>query len=118
MSIRKVDKSEVVLQEVQDQPWAGSKIAEVFPSTGNTRMSCGVHEILESETVIDKAPVDDVLFILEGEIEIESGEDHETYGAGDFAYLHAGAGQRFLVRDRVKLIYVTYPCNWREGGSE
>ena len=118
MSIRKVAKNEVVLEEVQDQPWVGSKVAEVFPSTGNTRMSCGVHEILESETVIEEAPVDDVLFILEGEIEIESDEDHEEYTAGDFAYLHAGARQRFLVRDRVKLVYVTYPCNWREGHRE
>ena len=118
MSIRKVAKNEVVLEEVQDQAWAGSKLAEVFPSTGNTIMSCGVHEILESETVIEKAPVDDVLFILEGEIEIESDRDHERYTAGDFAYLHAGARQRFLVRDRVKLIYVTYPCNWRDGARE
>ena len=118
MSIRKIAKDDVILEEAQDQPWAGSNIAEIFPSTGDTRMSCGIHEIFQSETVIEEAPVDDVLFILEGEMEIESGEDYEKYAAGDFAYLHAGAPQRFLVRDRVKLIYVTYPCNWREGDSE
>ena len=113
MSLKKVSKNEVVLTEVQDLPWKGSKMAEIFPSSGTTRMSCGLHEIFASETVIEKAPVDDILFILEGEIEIETDDDESyKYVAGDFAYLHANAKQRFVVKDRVKLVYVTYPCNW------
>ncbi|HUW33848.1 MAG TPA: cupin domain-containing protein [Planctomycetota bacterium] len=114
MSITKVAKDDVVLQPVHEGPWAGSNLAEVFSSTGRTRMSCGVHELFASDTVVDKAPVDDVLFILEGEIEIESDGKKETFRAGDFAYLHAGARQRFVVRNRVKHIYVTYPCNWQQ----
>lgn len=112
MSLKKVSASEVVLAEVQDEPWIGSKVAEVFPSAGSTRMSCGVHEVFESETTIEKAPVDDVLYVLEGEIEIYSDDDYAKYVGGDFAYLHADAKQRFVVKDRVKLIYVTYPCKW------
>jgi len=114
MSIKKVARGDVVLQPVQDGPWAGSNIVEIFSSAGDTRMSCGVHELFASETVIDKAPVDDVLFILEGEIEIECDGKKETFRAGDFAYLHAGARQRFVVRDRVKHVYVTYPRDWRQ----
>jgi ethanolamine utilization protein EutQ len=75
-------------------------------------MSCGVHELFASVTVVEKAPVDDVLYILEGEIEIDADGVAETYRAGDFAYLHAGARQTFTVRDRVKHIYVTYPRDW------
>ena len=112
MSIRKVSGESVVLPTVQDGPWAGSKIAEIFPVSGNTRMSCGIHELFASETVVEKAPVDDILYILEGGIEIESDGIAEKYQAGDFAYLHAGARQKFVVRDRVKHIYVTYPRNW------
>jgi len=114
MSVRKVAKRDVVLRRLTDPPWAGSNLAEVFPAAGDTRMSCGVHELFASETVVEKAPVDDVLYILEGEIEIEAGGKRETYRAGDFAYLHAGARQRFVVKNRVKHIYVTYPADWRK----
>ena len=115
MSIKKMSKESIVLSTIPDGVWSGSGIAEVFPATGDTNMSCGVHEVLASETVIEKAPVDDVLYILEGEIEIDSDGVVEKYQEGDFAYLRAGARQKFTVRDRVKHIYVTYPRNWSNG---
>ncbi len=112
MTIKRIPAESVVLNAVPDGPWRGSNLAEVFAADGDTRMSCGVHEILTSGTVVDEAPVDDVLCILEGEIEIESDGVVETFQAGDFAYLRAGARQVYTVRERVKLVYVTYPCNW------
>lgn len=112
MSIKKVSRDSVVLSKMKGGTWSGSNIAEIFPASGDTKMSCGIHEILASETVVEKAPVDDVLYVLEGEIEIGSDGTVEKYQAGDFAYLRAGARQRFTVRDRVKHIYVTYPCDW------
>ena len=114
MSIKKISKESIVLSEIPDGTWSGSNIAEIFPAAGQTRMSCGIHELFASETVIEKAPVDDVLYILEGEIEIDCDGITEKYQAGDFAYLAAGARQKFIVRDRVKHIYVTYPRNWSQ----
>lgn len=72
MSIKKISKESIVLSKIPDGIWSGSNIAEILPATGDTKMSCGIHEILASETVVEKAPVDDVLYILEGEIEIDS----------------------------------------------
>jgi ethanolamine utilization protein EutQ len=112
MSIKKVSKESVTPTNVPDGIWSGSNLAEIFPASGDTNMSCGVHELFESVIVVEKAPVDDVLYILEGEMEIDADGVAETYHAGDFAYLRAGARQTFTVRDRVKHIYVTYPCNW------
>jgi ethanolamine utilization protein EutQ (cupin superfamily) len=112
VSIKKVSKESVVPAGVPDGIWADSNLAEVFPAAGDTRMSCGVHELFESVTVVEKAPVDDVLYILEGEIEIDADGVVQTCQAGDFAYLRAGARQTFTVRDRVKHIYVTYPRDW------
>jgi len=112
MTIKKVSRESIALSKIPDGMWAGSNIAEVFPATGDTKMSCGIHELFASETVVESAPVDDVLYILEGEIEIDSDGVVETYRAGDFAYLRAAARQKFTVRDRVKHVYVTYPCNW------
>ena len=112
MSIKKISKESLVLSKIPDGIWSGSSIAEVLPATGDTKMSCGIHELSASETIVEIAPVDDVLYILEGEIEIDSDGIVQKYQAGDFAYLRAGARQKFTVRNRVKHFYVTYPCNW------
>ena len=112
MTIKKVAKEEIVFNKIPDGIWGGTIISEIFPAEGDTKMSCGVHELPASEIIVEKAPVDDVLFILEGEMEIESDGVTKKYKAGDFAYLRAGARQKFTVKDRVKHIYVTYPCNW------
>jgi ethanolamine utilization protein EutQ len=112
MSLIKTARESIVLGKIEDGTWSGSNIAEIFPSTGNTKMSCGIHELFASETIIEKAPIDDVLYILEGEIEINSDGDVQTYQAGDFAYLRAGTRQKFTVHNRVKHIYVTYPRDW------
>ena len=112
MSIKKVSKESIVSNRITEGTWINSELAEIFPATGDTNMSCGVHELFAGEIIVEKAPVDDVLYILEGELEIDSDGTVEKYQAGDFAYLRAGARQVFTVRDRVKHIYVTFPCNW------
>lgn len=108
----KISKESIKFKPIQEGLWSGSKIAEVLPANGNTKMSCGIHELFTSETVVEKAPVNDVLYILEGEIEIDSNGVTEKYQAGDFAYLQAGVKQKFIVSEHVKHIYVSYPCNW------
>ncbi len=112
MSIKKIPRESIVMNKILDGIWSGSNIAEVLPATGDTKMSCGIHELFESETIVEKSPVDDVLYILEGEIEIDSDGIVKKFQAGDFAYLPAGVRQKFTVRNRVKHIYVSYPCNW------
>jgi len=115
MGILKKSKEEIVFEPITDGPFSGSIIAEAFNTSGATAMSGGIHEIPASVTIVEKAPVDDILYILEGEIEIESNGVSKTYRAGDFAYLHAGERQQYTVKDRVKHIYVCYPGNWKEG---
>jgi len=114
-ALAKIAGESIVLSQVADGAWAGSNLAEIFPATGDTRMACGIHELFASETVVEKAPVDDVLYILEGEIEIDADGVVETYRAGDVAYLRAGSRQKFTVRERVKHLYVTDPCDWSNG---
>ena len=113
MSLLKKCRDEVVFAPITDGPFAGSMIAEVFDTSGKTAMACGIHEIPASTTVVEKAPVDDVLYILEGGIEIESNGVRQTYRAGDFAYLRAGERQVFTVKNRVKHLYVCCPGNWK-----
>ena len=115
MGIIKRSKEAIVFKPITHGPFSGSIIAEVFDTSGETTMACGIHEIPASLTIVEKAPVDDVLYILEGEIDIESDGVSKTYRAGDLAYLRAGERQKYTVKDRVKHIYVCYPGNWKEG---
>lgn len=112
MSIKKVSKESIVPNKIEDGLWSGSNIAEIFPVSGDTKMSCGIHEIFASDIVVEKSPVDDILYILEGEIEISADGVVNKYKAGDFAYLYAGSRQTFTIRNRVKHIYITYPRDW------
>ncbi len=114
MGILKKTKEDIAFEAITEGSFAGSRICEVFDTSGKTKMSCGIHEVFASETIVESAPVDDVLYVLEGEIEIEADGVVQTYRAGDFAYLYAGVRQRFTVRDRVKHIYVCHPGNWKE----
>ncbi len=114
MTIKKISRENIKLQKIPGGLWSGSNIAEIIPATGDTKMSCGIHELFKSVTIIESSPVDDILYILEGEIEIDSDGVSENYQPGDFAYLRAGARQKFTVREHVKHIYITYPCNWSD----
>jgi ethanolamine utilization protein EutQ (cupin superfamily) len=116
MGLLKRSREDIVFLPIGQGPFAGSRIAEVFDTSGDTVMSCGIHEIPASVTQVEKAPVDDVLYILEGEIDIESNGVRQTYRPGDFAYLRKGERQTFSVKDRVKHLYVCHPGNWKESG--
>lgn len=112
--LMKVAAKDIRLQPVTDPPqWAGTRIAEIFDTTGRTRMACGIHEIFQTEVVSSDRDIDDVLYILEGQIEIRVGDHVEVFREGDFAYVAAAGAVTYIVKDRVKLIYVVYPANWK-----
>jgi len=112
--IKKVAEANIALKPVTDVPrWVGSNLAEIFDTTGETRMACGIHEIFKSETVEANRVVDDLLYILEGEIEIRTDKQTEVFKAGDFAYVKAQTTVTYVVRKHVKLIYVVYPAAWK-----
>ena len=97
ISIKKVAAKNITLKPVTDVPrWIGSNLAEIFDTSGETRMACGIHEIFTSETVEADRLVDDLLYILEGEIEIRIGKHTEVFKAGDFAYVKAQTTVKFL----------------------
>lgn len=85
--ILKVEKGSLTLSPVTDVPvWKGSNILEAFGPDGRTKMSAGIHEIFPSE-VTCTVETDDVLYILEGELEVEVNGEKRTFLPGDFAYL-------------------------------
>lgn len=113
-SLLKVEKDSMVLKPVINVPvWKGSNIAEAFDSDGKTKLAAGVHEIFPSEVVVTM-DTDDILYMLEGELEIEVNGVKKKYHAGDFAYLYKNTEVIFKVLKYSKQIYVSYPANWKE----
>ena len=55
MCMRKKVKKDIVLQPLRDGVFAGSNIAEIFDTSGRTRMSCGIHEIFASEVIVEES---------------------------------------------------------------
>jgi ethanolamine utilization protein EutQ (cupin superfamily) len=112
--IQKVAAKDIKLQPVIDVPrWKGSNISEIFDTSGKTRMACGIHEIFKSETIEADRVVDDLLYILDGEIEIRTDKESEVFKAGDFAYVPAKTTVTYAVNKYVKLIYIVYPASWK-----
>ncbi len=107
----------MILKPVTDPPlWKGTKIAEAFSTADKTKMAAGLHEIHTSK-VSYTHEVDDILYILEGEIEIESNGIKKTYHSGDFVYIIGGNNKITIkVEKYVKIVYVTYPAYWKDAG--
>ena len=109
----KCSRENIEMVTVTEGRWAGSTLGEIFESGGDTRMACGIHDIPASETIAENPLVDDILYILDGEIEISCDDLTETFVQGDFANLRAGVSRKFVVPQRVRVLYVTYPCMWK-----
>ena len=75
-------------------------------------MSAGIHEIFPSE-VTCTMETDDILYILEGEIEIEVNGLIKTYCPGDFAYLYKGTKVTIRVAKYDKHVFISYPADWK-----
>ena len=105
----KIDKNSLILNKIKDESvWKDTKLADIFSPGDNTKMGAGIHEIFQIEVnQINK--VDDILYILDGEIKIQFNNINYTYKQGDFAYIFAGTEITIKVEEYVKLIYITFP---------
>jgi ethanolamine utilization protein EutQ (cupin superfamily) len=111
--ILKMSGKEMASSPVREGPWKGSHLAEAFPADGSTKMSCGIHTIPPSRTTALNPVADDVLYILDGEMDILSEGVTAHFEKGDFAYLPAGVPRTFIVHREISHVYVTYPCRWK-----
>jgi len=110
----KVGNEEIKLNPVTDFPlWVGSNMAEVFGEKTETKMSAGMHEIFKTEVTYDMFS-DDILYILEGSVELEVDDKKEVFSSGDFAYMFNGTKVNLKVSDYVKLIFIAYPATWKD----
>jgi ethanolamine utilization protein EutQ len=91
---------------------------EINPSLSRS-MGAGI-EYLENAAIDWTVTYDEVLFIHEGRLTIESGGERHECGLGDIVWLPEGTSLRYIARERVGYFYAVYPVDWarRQGTVE
>ena len=100
-------------------PTGTTSIAREINASLSRSMGAGI-EYLE-DTVIDwTVTYDEVLFIHEGRLTIESGGERHDCGPGDIVWLPEGTALKYVARERVGYFYALYPVDWaqRQGTAE
>jgi ethanolamine utilization protein EutQ len=96
-----------------------TSIAREIGHSLSRSMGAGI-EYLEDVVIDWTVTYDEVLFIHEGRITIESGGESHDCGPGDIVWLPAGTALKYIARERVGYFYALYPVDWakRQGTVE
>lgn len=96
-----------------------TSIAREINAGFSSHIGAGI-EYLEDVTIDWTVTYDEVLFIHEGNLTVESeGERHECR-PGDIVWLPNGTALRYIAKEKVSYFYALYPVDWaaRQGLSE
>lgn len=56
---------------------------------------------------------DEVDYVIEGQLNIISGDEVMSAGPGEVIFIPKGSDIQFSVPDKARFIYVTYPADWQ-----
>ncbi|HEM3173155.1 TPA: DUF861 domain-containing protein [Streptococcus suis] len=56
---------------------------------------------------------DEVDYVIEGQLDIITGDEVMTAGPGEILFIPKGSDIQFSVKDKARFIYVTYPADWQ-----
>jgi ethanolamine utilization protein EutQ len=108
-------KGSSVKCEVFDTGKAGDRVylKDMLSLEENRNLACGLMEMEESE--FDwTLNYDEVDYVIEGTLEIKTGDEVVSGNAGDVIMIPKGSSISFSAPGYVKFFYVTYPANWSE----
>lgn len=101
--------------EAFDTGKPGDKVylKDVFTLEDNRNLAAGFMEMdgSEFEWTLN---YDEIDYIIEGTLEIKTGDRKVSGSAGDAIMIPKGSSIRFSAPGYVKFFYVTYPANWAE----
>ena len=99
-------------------PSGTTSIAREVDASLSRSMGAGI-EYLEDTVIEWTVTYDEVLFIHEGRITIESGGERHDCGPGDIVWLPEGTALKYIARERVGYFYALFPVDWaRRQGTE
>ena len=56
---------------------------------------------------------DEVDYVIDGQLEVISGDEVMSAGPGEIIFIPKGSDIQFSVKDKARFIYVTYPADWQ-----
>lgn len=100
-------------------PSGTTAIAREINAACSRTMGAGI-EYLENVTIEWTVTYDEVLFIHEGRLTIESGGERHDCVPGDIVWLPEGTALKYVAKERVGYFYALYPVDWakRQGIDE
>lgn len=88
-------------------------LKDILALDENRNLACGFMEMDKSE--FDwTLKYDEIDYVIEGTLEIKTGDRTITGNAGDVIMIPKGSSISFSAPGFVKFFYVTYPANWSE----
>lgn len=88
-------------------------LKDILALDENRNLACGFMEMDKSEFEWT-LKYDEIDYVIEGTLEIKTGDRTITGNAGDVIMIPKGSSISFSAPGFVKFFYVTYPANWSE----
>ena len=85
---------------------------DLFTLEESPRLGCGIMEMEESEFPWTLS-YDEMDYVISGRLEVKTGEETLSAGAGELIYLPKGSRIRFSAPGKTRFLYVTYPADWK-----
>jgi ethanolamine utilization protein EutQ len=117
-------KAQVLLLREGDTPYEGldgvpgMELARVLTSAGTTMLGGGFSRFVgEAELADWTLQYDEVFYVLEGELAIESGGSVTRAGAGEILLIARGTTVTYRANAGTKAFFVLHPRNWADPGA-
>ena len=68
---------------------------------------------MDKTTVPWHLDYDEVDYVIEGRLDVISGDEVMSAGPGEIIFIPKGSDIQFSVKDKARFIYVTYPADWQ-----
>ena len=94
-------------------PTGTTSIAREIDASTSRSLGAGI-EYLEDTVIEWTVTYDEVLFIHEGRLTIESGGERHDCVPGDIVWLPEGTSLKYIARERVAYFYALHPVDWAE----
>jgi ethanolamine utilization protein EutQ len=117
-------QGQVVLLKEGDTPYEGldgvpgMELARVLTSAGTTMLGGGFSRfVAEAELADWTLRYDEVFYVLEGELAIESGGSVTRAGAGEILLIAQGTTVTYRASAGTKAFFVLHPRNWADASA-
>jgi ethanolamine utilization protein EutQ (cupin superfamily) len=100
--------------EVPGREGAGARMAEVVTAQDTPRMASGFIRMDEGVSINRRIAYDELVYVIEGRMEVRTGDKLQVAGRGDSVLLPEGVVSHVTWTEPSHCLFAIAPGNWRE----